>query len=67
LDNNSIEENLNPATFGDRVKGNNPGGTYVLLLQYKESDREVVVCFRDGFFLVESREGIGVVDIRQAQ
>ena len=59
-----IEDNLKEATFGDRFKGANPGGTYVLLLQYRDGDREVLLSFKDGVFLVESRKGIGVVDIR---
>ncbi len=60
-----IEDNLNKAAFGDRFKGNNPGGEYVLLLQYKNSEKEVLLCFKEGLFLVESRDGIGVVDIRK--
>jgi hypothetical protein len=60
-----IEDNLKKAAFGDRFKGNNPGGTYVLLLQYRGSNREVLLSFADGVFLVESEQGIGVVDIRK--
>jgi len=61
-----IEDNLNKASFGDRFKGNNPGGEYIFLLQYKNSEKEVLLCFKEGLFLVESGEGIGVVDIRKA-
>ena len=59
-----IEDNLQKAAFGDRFKGKNPGGSYVLLLQYRDSDREVLLSFTDGVFLIESKQGIGVVDIR---
>jgi lysophospholipase L1-like esterase len=62
-----IEENLGGATFGDRFKGTNPGGAYVLLLEYQNSDRDVVVGFKDGVFLVEGIEGIGAVDVRRAR
>jgi hypothetical protein len=61
-----IEENLNNAAFGDRFKGKNPGGAYILLLEYKNSDRRVVVGFKDGLFLVEGLDGIGAVDVRGA-
>ena len=61
-----IEENLNKAAFGDRFKGRNPGGGYILLLEYRNSDRRVVVGFKDGLFLIEGLEGIGAVDIRGA-
>jgi len=60
-----IEDNLKKATFGDRFKGNNPGGTYVLLLQYRDSERQVLLSFKEGVFLLESGKGIGVVDIRK--
>jgi len=59
-----IEGNLLNAAFGDKFKGNNPGGTYVFLLQYKNSERQVLLSFTEGVFLLESPEGIGVVDIR---
>ena len=59
-----MEDNLKEAAFGHRFKGKNPGGTYVLLLQYRDSDREVLLSFTDGVFLIESEQGIGVVDIR---
>jgi hypothetical protein len=59
-----IEENLGKAAFGERFKGKNPGGAYILLLRYKDSERNVVVAFKDGLFLVEGVEGIGVVDVR---
>ena len=61
------EDNLGNAAFGDRFKGENPGGAYILLLQYRNSDRQVVVCFKEGLFLIEGVEGIGVVDVRKAQ
>ena len=59
-----IEDNLTRATFGDRFKGKNPGGDYILLLRYRNSDRAVVVGFKDGVFLIEGAEGIGAVDVR---
>ena len=59
-----IEDNLTRAAFGDRFKGKNPGGDYILLLRYKNSDRAVVVGFKDGVFLIEGIEGIGAVDVR---
>ncbi|OGV52335.1 MAG: hypothetical protein A2017_13555 [Lentisphaerae bacterium GWF2_44_16] len=59
-----IEDNLNKASFGDRFKGANPGGSYIFLLQYRNKDREVLLSFKDGIFLIEGKEGIGVVDIR---
>jgi len=62
-----IQNNLENATFGDRFKGNNPGGTYVLLFQYNDSAREVLLSFKDGVFLIENWKGIGVVDIRKAR
>ena len=61
-----IEDNLSNAVFGDRFKGKNPGGAYILLLGYKNSDREVVVGFKGGVFLIEGIDGIGVVDVRAA-
>lgn len=61
-----IEENLSKAAFGDRFKGKNPGGGYILLLEYKNSDRKVVVGFKDGLFLIEGLDGIGAVDVRGA-
>jgi hypothetical protein len=61
-----IEENLSKAAFGDRFKGKNPGGGYILLLEYKNSDRKVVVGFKDGVFLIEGFDGIGAVDVRGA-
>ena len=60
-----IHENLDRAAFGDRFKGSNPGGSYILLLQYKDSDRQVAICFKDGIFLIEGCEGIGAVDVRR--
>jgi hypothetical protein len=60
-----IEDNLTDASFGDRFEGKNPGGTYVLLLQYHDSDRQVLLSFTRGVFLVEDG-WIGVVDIRRA-
>ena len=59
-----VEENLGRAAFGDRFRGTNPGGAYVLLLEYRNSDRRVVVGFKQGVFLIESADGIGAVDIR---
>ena len=59
-----VEENLARAAFGDRFQGANPGGSYVLLLEYRNSDRRVVVGFKEGVFLIEGTEGIGAVDIR---
>lgn len=61
-----IEDNLTRAAFGERFKGNNPGGGYILLLRYRGSDRAVVVGFKDGVFLIEGIEGIGAVDVRGA-
>jgi len=61
-----IEDNLNKAAFGDRFKGRNPGGTYMLLFEYHDSDRTVLLSFTEGVFLIESKQGIGVVDIRNA-
>ena len=61
-----VEENLARAAFGDRFKGENPGGSYVLLFEYRNSDRRVVVGFKDGVFLIEGIDGIGAVDIRRA-
>ena len=62
-----IEENLSNAVFGGRFKGTNPGGAYVLLLEYRSSDRKVVVGFTEGVFLVEGGDGIGAVDVRGAR
>jgi len=59
-----VEKNLARAAFGDRFQGANPGGAYILLLEYKNSDRRVVVGFKQGVFLIESADGIGAVDIR---
>jgi len=59
-----VEESLARAAFGDRFKGENPGGSYVLLFEYKSSDRRVVVGFKEGVFLVEGIDGIGAVDVR---
>jgi hypothetical protein len=59
-----IEDHLSRAAFGARFKGRNPGGEYILMLQYRGSDRKVVVGFKDGVFLIEGLEGIGIVDIR---
>ena len=59
-----IEDHLSRAAFGDRFKGRNPGGEYILMLQYRGSDRKVVVGFKGGVFLIEGIEGIGTVDIR---
>jgi hypothetical protein len=60
-----IEDNLGKASFGDRFKGTNPGGTYMLLLRYRDSDRMVLLSFTQGVFLIESERRIGVVDIRK--
>ena len=60
-----IENNLKEAAFGDRFKGNNPGGTYIMLFQYDDSKRDVLLCFKDGVFIFESEKGIGAVDIRK--
>ncbi len=60
-----IKDNLSRASFGDRFKGQNPGGMYVFLLQYKDSDRQVLLSFKDGLFVIEGNGGIGVVDIRK--
>jgi sugar phosphate isomerase/epimerase len=59
-----VEEHLAHAAFGDRFKGTNPGGAYILLLEYRNSDRRVVVGFKNGVFLIEGIDGIGAVDIR---
>jgi hypothetical protein len=59
-----VEKNLARATFGDRFQGTNPGGAYILLLEYRNSDRRVVVGFRQGVFLIAGADGIGAVDIR---
>jgi hypothetical protein len=62
-----LQDNLGNAAFGDRFKGSNPGGAYVLLLEYRNSDRKVVVGFKDGVFLIEGIDGIGAVDVRRTR
>lgn len=61
-----IKDNLSKASFGDRFKGTNPGGSYIFLLEYRNSNRVILLSFKDGIFLIESKEGIGAVDIRNA-
>lgn len=36
-----------------------------MLFQYDDSKRDVLLCFKDGVFLVESVKGIGAIDIRK--
>lgn len=61
-----IKDNLSKASFGDRFKGTNPGGIYIFLLEYRNSGRMILLSFKDGIFLIEGKEGIGAVDIRNA-
>lgn len=60
-----IEANLKNANFGDKFKGSNLGGIYIFLLQYRNDDRNVLLAFYDGLFIIESNGYIGMVDIRK--
>lgn len=62
-----VAENLSRAAFGDRFQGTGNGAAYILLLEYRNSDRRVVVGFKQGVFLIEGADGIGAVDIRGAR